>query len=186
MILIAATGLVILLKLNSNHGWFGPYDLETWPMTLKNNSAPLLCYVKLCATSQSHRWIQTGVTVWKHPIRVKIGNFFVPYDLEIWWMTLTNKRAPLLCRIKLCASFLCHMWIQTGVMVQKWLNYVSTCVTLTFDLWPWHFAWTSLLSMVITPENLMMIQWWEHSEKGVKGVHRYRRTDGQTEGLNHS
>ena len=30
-------------------------------------------------------------------------------------------------------------------------------MTLTFDLWP--FAWTSLLSMVITPENFMMI-WW--------------------------
>ena len=27
-------------------------------------------------------------------------------------------------------------------------------VTLTFDLWPWLFAWTSLLSLVITPENL--------------------------------
>ena len=35
------------------------------------------------------------------------------------------------------------------------------------DLWPWPFAWTSLLSMVITPENFMTIWWWEHNEKGV-------------------
>ena len=33
------------------------------------------------------------------------------------------------------------------------------------DLWP--FAWTPLLSLVITTENFMMIRWWEHSEKGV-------------------
>ena len=46
-------------------------------------------------------------------------------------------------------------------------------MTLTFDLWPWPFAWTSLLSLVITPANFMMIRWWEHGEKGV--------TDGQTD-----
>ena len=39
-----------------------------------------------------------------------------------------------------------------------------TSVTLTFDLWPWPFAWTSLLSMVITSENFMMIWCQEHSE----------------------
>ena len=41
------------------------------------------------------------------------------------------------------------------------------------DLWPWPFAWTSLLSLVITPENVVAIWWQEHSEKGV--------TDSQTE-----
>ena len=70
------------------------------------------------------------------------------------------------------------MWIQTGVTVRKRLNGVMTSVTLTFDLWPWPFAWTSLLSLVITPENFMMIRWWEHSQKGV--------TDGQTDGKYHS
>ena len=35
------------------------------------------------------------------------------------------------------------------------------------DLWPWLFSWTSLLSLVITPENFVMIRWWEHSQKGV-------------------
>ena len=43
--------------------------------------------------------------------------------------------------------------------------------------WPWPFAWTSLLSLVITPDNFMMIRWREHSQKGVTD----RRTDGQTE-----
>ena len=88
-------------------------------MTLKNTGAPLLYYIKLCASFQIHRWIQIGVTVWKRSIRVKIGYFVVPFDLEIWWMTLKNKRAPLLCYIKLCASFQSHLWIQTEVTVWK-------------------------------------------------------------------
>ena len=71
-----------------NQRFFFPCELEIWWMTLKNNRAPLLCYIKLCASFQSHRWIQTGVTVQKRSIRVKIGNFFVQCDLEIWWMTL--------------------------------------------------------------------------------------------------
>ena len=78
------------------------------------------------------------------------------------------------------------MWIQTGVRVRKRLSWVLTSVTLTFDLWPLPFAWTSLLTMVITPENFMMIQWWEHGEKGVTDRQTDRRTDGQTDGLNQS
>ena len=99
---------------------------------------------------RSHWWIQTGVTVWKRPIWVKINNFFEPCDLEIWWMTLKNNRAPFLSNIKLYASFHHHMWIQTGVTVGKLLNWVMISVTLTFDLWPWPFAWTSIPSLVIT------------------------------------
>ena len=92
-------------------------------------------------------------------------------------MTLKNNRAPLLSNIKLYASFHHHMRIQTGVTVRKRLSWVVTSVTLTFDLWPWPFAWTLLLSLVITPENFMIIRWWEHSQKGVTDG----RTDGQTE-----
>ena len=95
----------------------------------------------------------------------KIKDFFYPCDLEIWWMTLKYNRAPFLSNIKPYASFDHHTWIQTGVTVRK--RWVETSVTLTFDLWPWPFAWTSRWSLVITPENLMIIRWWEHSEKGV-------------------
>ena len=48
------------------------YDLEIWWMTLENNRAPLLYCFKLCASFHSHQWIQTGVTVRKRPIWVKI------------------------------------------------------------------------------------------------------------------
>ena len=106
-------------------------------------------------------------------------------DLEIWRMTLKNNRAPLLSNIKLYASFHHHMWIQTGVTVRKRSSWVVTSVTLTFDLWPWPFAWTLPWSVVITPENFMMIRWWEHSQKGVTDGQTDRQTDRQTENTIH-
>ena len=100
-------------------------------------------------------------------------------------MTLKNNRAPLLSNIKLYISFHHHMWIQTGVTVWKRISWVVTSVTLTFDLWPWPFAWTLPWSVVITPENFMMIRWWEHSQKGVTDRQTDRRTDRQTENTIH-
>ena len=96
-------------------------------------------------------------------------------------MTLENNRAPLLSNIKLCASFHHHMWIQTGVTVRIRLSWVLTSVTLTFDLWPWPFAWTSLLSMVNSwkfHDDPMMGTWWKRCNRRTDG-----RTDRQTEVL---
>ena len=67
---------------------------------------------------------------------------FVPCDLEIWWMTLENNRASLLCCFKLCATFHSHWWIQTGFTVRKrpiWVKFdeFKSYVTLKFDVWPW-------------------------------------------------
>ena len=85
MDLIAGTGLVILLKFDSNLRFFGPCDLENWWMTSKNSRAPLLYYVKLCAKFQSHRWIQTRAKVRKRSIQVKIGAFFrVTLTFDEW------------------------------------------------------------------------------------------------------
>ena len=65
---------------------------------------------------------------------------FVPCDLEIWWMTLENNRASLLCCFKLCATFHSNQWIQTGVTVRKrpiWVKFDDffSRVTLKFDRW---------------------------------------------------
>ena len=101
--------------LNSDWNWryFVLCYLEIRWMTLENNRAHLLYYIKLCASFQIYRWNQSCVTIRKLLIRVII-DFFVLCDLEIQWMTLKNKRAPLLYYIKLCASFQSHGWIQTG------------------------------------------------------------------------
>ena len=115
-------------------------------------------------------------------IRVKIGDFFVPCDLEIWWITLKNNRAPLLYHNKLCASFHCHMWSQTGVTVRKRLSWILTSVTLTFDLdllhghhfWNW---------------KALKVLWWYDDgntvKKGVTDGQTNRRADGRTDGKDH-
>ena len=54
--LIAATGLEILLKFDPNHPFFSPCDLEIWWITSKNNRAPCLYYIKLCASFLIHQW----------------------------------------------------------------------------------------------------------------------------------
>ena len=98
--------------------FFYPCDIGIWRMTLKNNRAPLPYYFKLRASVQSHRLIQTGVTVRKRSIRVKIGDYLSCVTLEFDRWPLNN-RAPLLCYFKLCASFQSHRSIQTGVAVRK-------------------------------------------------------------------
>ena len=61
-------------------------------------------------------------------------------------------------------------------------KFVLTFVTLTFGLWPWPFAWTSLLSlllMVMNPENFMMTWCEKHSKRRCdKGI----QTDGGSDG----
>ena len=96
-----------------------------------------LCYNKLCAWFQSHCWIKTGVTVRKPSIQVKIGDFFVLCDLEIWQTTFKNNRAPVLCCFKLCASFHSHQWIQTKVTVRKLLIRVKSAIFFSCDLEIW-------------------------------------------------
>ena len=129
------------LNLGQNQQSFVLCDLEIWCMTFKNNRAPLLCYIKLCASFQSHRWIQTGATVRKRSIRVKIGDFLSRVT-KIWQMTLKNNRAPLLCCFKLCASFHSHRRIPTKVTVRKCSILVKigdllSRVTLKFKERPW-------------------------------------------------
>ena len=71
--------------------FLGPCDHQIWWMTSKNNRAPLLYYIKLCASFQTHWWIQTAVTVQKRSILVKIGNFLscVTLKFEGWpWQTI--------------------------------------------------------------------------------------------------
>ena len=60
-----------------------------WPW--KNIRIPLLGHFKLCASFHSNWRIQTQVTVQKRPIWGKSVGFFVPCDLEIWWMTLKKQ-----------------------------------------------------------------------------------------------
>ena len=86
---IAATGLVILLELDSNRRFFAHVNLkfDGWP---QKNKARLL-YNKVCVSFHIHQWIQTEVTVQKHPIWVKSGDFFscMTLQFDVWpWKTI--------------------------------------------------------------------------------------------------
>ena len=82
-----------------NRWFFGPCDLEIWQMPLRNNMAPLLCLCKLYASTCSHLWNQTGVTVQKRPnLGKKFSKpFFLQesltfdlWPLTFWWISLLS------------------------------------------------------------------------------------------------
>ena len=134
--LIAATGLVILLKLDSNRRFFSPCDLEIWWMTSKNYRAPLLDYIKLCASFHSHRWIQTKVTVRKHSIRVKIGDLLTRVTLKFdgWpWKTIGH--------LSYVASSFMHHLIVIGefkLKLQSGNAQFGSKSTIFLAVWPWN------------------------------------------------
>ena len=110
-------------------------------MTSKNIRAHFLYYIKLCASYQILRWYQTEVTVRKRTIRFKIGDFVVPCDLEIWWMTLENNSVPLLYFIKFVhhlktmVEFKLELQSRNAQLGSK--SAFFSRVTLKFDGWPW-------------------------------------------------
>ena len=55
---------------------FCPCYFEIGWMTQKNNKARLSYNFKLSVSFDIHQWIQTGVTVQKRPIWVKLDDFF--------------------------------------------------------------------------------------------------------------
>ena len=51
---------------------------------------------------------------------------------------LENNRTPLKCCFKLCASFLSHWWIKTGVTV--WKRPIWVKIEDFLALWPWNLT----------------------------------------------
>ena len=111
-------------------------------MTSKNYRATLLHCIKLCASSQTPRWIQTGVTVRKRSIWVKIGDFLSRVTLKFdgWpWKTIEYLFYATL-------SFVHHFKpigeFKLKVTVRKWSIWVKiddffSRVTSKFYGWPW-------------------------------------------------
>ena len=136
--LIAATGLVIVLKLVSNCRFFSPCDVEIWWMSPKNNRAPLLYYIKLCASFQIHQWIQTGITVRKRPIWVKIDDFFsrVTLQLDGWpWKTIGH--------LFYAASSFMHHFVAIGefkLELQSGNTQFGSNSTIFRAVWPWNLT----------------------------------------------
>ena len=113
-----------------------------WPQNLtddlENNRAHFLSYLKLCASFHSHLSIQNGVTVLKRQIWVKIGDFFVACDLEIWQMTLKTIGhlfyAP--------SSFMYHfiaLW-EIKMKLQSGNTKFGSKSAIFCPVWPWNLT----------------------------------------------
>ena len=162
-------------------------------MTFKSNRKPLLCHFKLCASFQSHLWVQTWVIIesikttsmedvsfsqetpnsghcstwvtlkFDRWHRKTIGNLF-----NATWSFVHNFVA--ICGYKL-------ELLSRNVQIEAKLVLISA--TLTFELWSWLFARASFLSMVITPEHYMDTMtgtWWKGDTGGQTGRWTDRRT----------
>ena len=97
--------------------------LAVWPWNLtdylkKQSGTSPKHYQAICIISSSYVNSNSSYSQ-EMPNLGQIQQFLEPCDLEIWWRTLKNNRAPLLCYYKLCAAFCSHCWIQTGVTVRK-------------------------------------------------------------------
>ena len=130
-----------MLNSGQNRQFFSPCDLAIWPLTLKNNRAPLLCYFKLCASLHNHWWIQTGARVRKRSTWVKIDDFFshMTLQLAIWpWKTIGHL-------FYATSSFVHHfiaiskfkLELQSGNAQFGSKSKFFSCVTLKFDVWHW-------------------------------------------------
>ena len=124
-------------NLGQNRRFLEPCDLAIWRMTLKNNRAPLLCYFQLYASFHSHRWIQAGVTVWKHPIWVKIIDFF----LAVWPCNLTNDLT--IGHLFYATSSFVHHFVAIGefkLELQSGNAQFGSNSTIFRAAWPWNLT----------------------------------------------
>ena len=134
------------LKLQSGNAQFGSKSAifcPVWPWNLMQDLGKTKQHLFYTTSSFVHHFKAMGefkmeLQSRNSQFRSKSAIFLVPRDLEIWWMTLKNNMAPLLCCFKLFASFHSHQWIQTRVTVRKcpiWVKIAVFC-----PVWPWNFT----------------------------------------------
>ena len=111
-------------------------------MTLKNKRAPLQCYFKLFASFRSHRWFQTGYTVRKRPIWVKINDFKsrVTLQFDVWpWKLIGHlfyASSSFISHFVAIGEFKLELQSGNGPFGSKSTIFFSP-VTLQLDVWPW-------------------------------------------------
>ena len=105
-------------------------------MTSINNKEPFPC-ARSCVchfiAMQDFKSSRNAVIGAKSSILQPLWPWNLAVDLE-------NQYAPLLCHLKLCVPFRCHLWLYSRVTVRKRSFGVkivdfSSCVTLKFDGW---------------------------------------------------
>ena len=176
------------LNLQSRNAWFGSYSafflsrvtliFDGWPwktigLLFYANSSCVHHFVVIGALKLE---LQSGNAQFGSKWTIFVSRVTLKFD--VWtWKTIGHlfKQHQALCII-------------SSSCVNSSLTYSPETAKLGYDLceldlWPmtFTFAWRSRLSLVITPENFMMIRWQEHSEKGVTDTQTDRQMDGQTD-----
>ena len=109
---------------------------DGWPQ--KNNWAPLLCYFKLFESFRSYRSIQTGATVRKHLIWVKIDDFLSRVTLKFdGWPSKT------IGHLFYATSSFVHHFIaidQFKLELQSGNALSGSNSTLFRAVWPWNLT----------------------------------------------
>ena len=140
-------------------------------MTSKNNRASYLYYIKLCASFQSHWWIQTAVTILKCPIRVTISQFLscVTFKFDGWpWKAirhLSYTTWSFVRHFKAISEF--KLELQSGNAQFGSNRRFFSRMTSNFDGWTWKkgissiYIYASLLYQVlcITSKSLVNSNW---------------------------
>ena len=156
------------LKSGSNCGILYLCDFEIGSMTPKYNRVYLFNF----SESFVHNNIaicefKSGVFVRKRWNRGQIGDILarVAFKSCGWhWKTIGHLFHATSSSVYHFVA-ICEFKLE----LRNWAKFVLTSVNLTVDLWSWTFVWTSLLSMLFTAENFMMIWWQEHFERSVTG-----------------
>ena len=108
-----------------------------WNLTEEKNTAPLLYYAKLCASFETHWWIQNGITVPKRTIQVKIYIWLsrVTFKLDRWpWKSIHLFHAAL--------SFLHHFIAISNFKLdlQSGNSQFRSKSTICLAVWPWYLS----------------------------------------------
>ena len=142
-------------------------------MTLKFNewSQKTIRHLFYTTSNFVHHFKSIGVLNWSYSLEMlnsgKNWRFFVPRDLEIWWMTLKNNSAPLLYYINW--SYLPE--------TAKWGH--DLC---DLDLWPLTLTFCMDI-MSVNGNNSWKISWWYDDRNIVKKIWQTdRETDTQADG----
>ena len=122
------------LELHSGNAQF-----RIWWMTLKNKRALLLYHAKLCASFQSHGWIQIGGTVQtggKRPIWVKYDDLLSQVTLKFdrWpWKTIGHL-------FYATSSFVHHFIaiVEFKLELQSGNTQFGSNITNLWAMWPWN------------------------------------------------
>ena len=127
-----------MLNSGQNRRFFVLCDLEIWWMNLENNRAPLLYYIKFCASFHTHWWFQISVTVRKRSIRVKIDNFFSRVTQKFYgWPSKTIEH------LFYATSSFVHHFMPIGefkFQLQSGNAQFGSKSTIFWAVWPWNLT----------------------------------------------